>query len=75
MSPAKTPRRQGDGPKPVIPSECEEILRLRLRTLQGFLPESIPSKAEGVRNDNSSFFTRLAPLWPSSGQAWRDEFS
>jgi len=69
--------RQGDGPRPVIPSECEGSKKddFSLCSKQGFLPEPALSMAEGVKMTRGSFFACLAFLRLGSGHAWRDKFS
>ena len=70
MSPAKAQRRKGDGPRPVIPSECEgskkdfspvEYVANGDLTLRVVIPRG--------RNDKESFFACLAP-WRIYPQEW-----
>jgi len=55
LSPAKTPRRKGDGPRSVIPSKCEG-------SKKDFSPVELRPITPRGRNDKESFFPNLASL-------------
>jgi hypothetical protein len=62
MSLAKAQRRQGDGPKPVIPSEREG-------SKKDFSPVELRLIIPRGRNDKESFFSELGAFAP-----WREEY-